>query len=62
MLRIFAKHFYLYMSYEIDQIKLSERIIAIAKKVSITAGLYIFLTFIIVLVIYSFGLIAVIIF
>ncbi|RRA93277.1 hypothetical protein [Paenimyroides viscosum] len=60
MLRIFAKHFYLYMSYEIDQIKLSERIIAIAKKVSITAGLYIFLTFIIVLVIYSFGLIAVI--
>lgn len=44
------------MSYEIDQLKLSEQIISIAKKVSVTAGLYIFLTFIIVSFIYTVGL------
>ena len=48
------------MSYEIDQLKLSEQIISIAKKVSVTAGLYIFLTFIIVSVIYTVGLISLI--
>lgn len=58
MLRTFAKLFYLYMSYEIDHIKLSERIISIARKVSLTAGLYIFLTFIIVSLIYMGGLIS----
>lgn len=60
MLRTFAKHFYFYMSYEIDQLKLSEQIISIAKKVSVTAGLYIFLTFIIVSFIYMVGLISLI--
>lgn len=48
------------MSYEIDQLKLSEQIISIAKKVSVTAGLYIFLTFIIVSVVYTVGLISLI--
>lgn len=48
------------MSYEIDQLKLSEQIISIAKKVSVTAGLYIFLTFIIVSVVYVVGLISLI--
>ncbi len=48
------------MSYEIDQLKLSEQIISIAKKVSVTAGLYIFLTFIIVSFIYMVGLISLI--
>lgn len=48
------------MSYEIDQLKLSERIITIAKKVSVTAGLYIFLVFIIIAVIYTFGLLTLI--
>jgi len=60
MLRIFAKHFLLYMSYEIDQLKLSEQIISIAKKVSITAGLYILLSFIIVTGIYAVGLFSII--
>lgn len=48
------------MSYEIDQLKLSEQIISIAKKVSVTAGLYIFLTFIIISFIYMVGLISLI--
>ena len=48
------------MSYEIDQLKLSEQIISLAKKVSVTAGLYIFLTFIIVSVVYSVGLVSLI--
>ena len=48
------------MSYEIDQLKLSEQIISIAKKVSVTAGLYIFLTFIIVFIVYSVGLVSLI--
>lgn len=48
------------MSYEIDQLKLSEQIISLAKKVSVTAGLYIFLTFIIVSFIYMVGLISLI--
>ena len=48
------------MSYEIDQLKLSEQIISIAKKVSVTAGLYIFLTFIIVSVVYTIGLVSLI--
>lgn len=48
------------MSYEIDQLKLSEQIISIAKKVSVTAGLYIFLTFIIVSFVYTVGLVSLI--
>ncbi len=48
------------MSYEIDQLKLSEQIISLAKKISVTAGLYIFLTFIIISIIYSFGLVSLI--
>src|SRR5690606_4681697 len=48
------------MSYEIDQLKLSEQIISLAKKVSVTAGLYILLTFIIVSFIYMVGLISLI--
>lgn len=46
------------MSYEIDQLKLSEEIISTAKKVSVIAGLYIFLSFIIVSLVYTVGLLS----
>ncbi len=44
------------MNYEIDQLKLSEQIITIAKKASVVTGLYILLTFIILFVLYFFGM------
>lgn len=44
------------MNYEIDQLKLSEQIITVAKKASVVAGLYILLTFIILFVFYFFGM------
>lgn len=44
------------MNYEIDQQKLSERIYAIIKTVAVPAGLYIFLSFILLFFIYAAGL------
>lgn len=44
------------MNYEIDQLKLSEQIIAVAKKVAVTSGLYILLTFIILFFVYFIGI------
>ncbi len=56
MLRIFAKHFF-YMNYEIDQTKLTERILTIVKAVGVIAGLYVFLTFVIIFLLYTLGFI-----
>jgi len=49
---------FLDMNYEINHQKLSEQIITTAKKASITAGLYIFLVFIIVFCLYCLGIIS----
>lgn len=43
------------MNYEIDQNKLSERILTLVKTVGVPAGLYVFLSFIIVFVVYLAG-------
>ncbi len=43
------------MNYEIDQNKLSERILTLVKTVGVPAGLYVFLSFIIVFVVYLTG-------
>lgn len=49
---------FLDMNYEIDHQKLSEQIILTAKKASVTAGLYIFLVFILVFCLYCLGIIS----
>lgn len=43
------------MNIEIDQTKLSERILTIVKAVGVLAGLYVFLTFVIVFLLYTLG-------
>lgn len=45
------------MNYEIDQNKLSERILTLVKTVGVPAGLYVFLSFIIIFIVYLIGFI-----
>src|SRR5690554_7573552 len=45
------------MNFEIDQTKLSERILTLIKAVGIPAGLYVFLSFIIIFIVYLIGFI-----
>lgn len=43
------------MNFEIDQTKLSERVLTLIKAVGIPAGLYVFLSFIIIFIVYLLG-------
>src|SRR5690554_6073905 len=53
----FCEAYFILMNFEIDQTKLSERILTLIKAVGIPAGLYVFLSFIIIFIVYLIGFI-----